>query len=55
MELDAFADELFGGIEGWTGDTETWKVGRVGAPAGGRFLEDGGVLFHGLILSVSRR
>lgn len=55
MELNAVADELFGGIEGWPCDTETGKVWCVGTPAGGRFLEDCGVLFHGLILSVSRR
>jgi hypothetical protein len=52
MELDTFADELFGGIIRWPRDTETGKVGRVGTPAGGGFLEDDGVFFHGLTLLV---
>jgi len=48
VEGDAFTDELLCGIVGWPSDTESGKVGRVRAPAGGRFLEDDGVFLHGL-------
>jgi hypothetical protein len=44
VEVYCFANELFGCFVGWTCYAETGKVWDAGAPAGGGFLEDDGMI-----------
>jgi hypothetical protein len=44
VEVYCFANELFGCFVGWTSYSETRKVWDVGAPVGGGFLEDDGII-----------
>lgn len=47
VELDGFADELLGLVEGLAGGDASGEVGDPGGVSGLGFVEDDGVLGHG--------